>query len=253
MTRLCHPKQPTKRPDDDLAGTVLEDVSFELGAGRVLGLLGRTGSGKTTIGRLLLRLYDPQEGRLLFTGNDEAYDVRRIEIAALRRHVGVVTQTINLFQASVRDNLTLFDETIGDEQIVSVLDELGLCPWLARQEKGLDTELSAAGGGLSAGEGQLLAFARIFLTDPGIVILDEASSRLDPATERLVEHAVERLLTHRTGIIIAHRLATVQRADDILILEDGRVIEFGPRQTLAQDPASRFSRLLRTGMEQALA
>jgi ATP-binding cassette subfamily B protein len=152
----------------------------------------------------------------------------------------------------VRDNLTFFDETIGDERIRATLDGLGLLPWLASLPDGLDT-IMAAGGGVSAGEAQILAFTRVFLRDPGLVILDEASSRLDPATERLIEHAVDRLLQGRTGIIIAHRLATVLRADDILILEDGRIREYGPRATLMADPDSRFAELLRVGMEEVLA
>jgi ATP-binding cassette subfamily B protein len=118
---------------------------------------------------------------------------------------------------------------------------------------GLDTHLASGGGGLSAGEAQLLVFTRVFLKDPGLVILDEASSRLDPATEARIELAVEHLLARRTGIIIAHRLATVQRADDIIILDDGRIAEFGERETLAADPDSRFSGLLKTGLSQVLS
>jgi ATP-binding cassette subfamily B protein len=113
--------------------------------------------------------------------------------------------------------------------------------------------LAADGGGLSAGEAQLLAFARLFLKDPGLVILDEASSRLDPATEQLIERAVDRLLHNRTAMIIAHRLATIQRADEILILEQGRILEHGPRTALAADPQSRFFQLLQTGLEEVLA
>jgi ATP-binding cassette subfamily B protein len=108
-------------------------------------------------------------------------------------------------------------------------------------------------GGLSAGEAQLLAFARVFVRDPGLVILDEASSRLDPATERHIERAIDALLEGRTGIVIAHRLATVQRCDEIVILENGRIVEHGGRDALARDPSSRFSELLRTGLEQVLA
>jgi ABC-type multidrug transport system fused ATPase/permease subunit len=119
--------------------------------------------------------------------------------------------------------------------------------------EGLDTDLVSGSGGLSAGQAQLLAFTRIFLKDPGVVILDEASSRLDPATEMLIERAVDHLLADRTGIVIAHRLATVARADDILILDSGRVVEFGERASLAADPESRFSALLASGMEEALA
>ena len=175
------------------------------------------------------------------------------DVHDLRRHVGMVTQDVQLFKASIRDNLTFFDDSIDDRRIRAVLDELGLAPWVDSLPEGLDTELEAGGAGLSAGQAQLLAFTRIFLEDPGLVILDEASSRLDPATETLIEQAVGRLLADRTGFIIAHRLATVTRADDILILEDGEVVEFGERRALVADPGSRFSRLLATGMEEVLA
>ncbi|MCB0128191.1 MAG: ATP-binding cassette domain-containing protein, partial [Caldilineaceae bacterium] len=134
-----------------------------------------------------------------------------------------------------------------DDRILAVITTLGLEEWLQRLPKGLDTELQSEGSSLSAGEAQLLAFTRVFLQDPALVILDEASSRLDPATERLIERAIDKLLTGRTAIIIAHRLATVQRADHILILDNGHIQEQGPRQQLAADPTSRFSGLLRTG------
>jgi ATP-binding cassette subfamily B protein len=153
----------------------------------------------------------------------------------------------------VRDNLTFFDADIDDERIERALAALGLADWLRALPSGLDTPLGAGGGGLSAGEAQLVAFARVFLQDPGLVILDEASSRLDPATEARLERAVERLLRGRTAIVVAHRLATVQRADEILILEGGRVAEHGPRAALAADPDSRFAGLLRTGLQEVLA
>ena len=122
---------------------------------------------------------------------------------------------------------------------------MGLTPWVDGLPQGLDTQLGADSGGLSAGQAQLLAFARVFLKDPGLVILDEASSRLDLLTEQLIEQAVDRLLQNRTGIIIAHRLKTVERANQILILENGQQVEYGDRNSLARDPHSRFSQLLR--------
>jgi ABC-type multidrug transport system fused ATPase/permease subunit len=159
---------------------------------------------------------------------------------------------VQLFQASIRDNLTFFNQDIGDEVITAVLHDLGLDDWLAKQPHGLDTELAPGGGSLSAGQAQLLAFARVFLTDPGLVILDEASSRLDPATEQLIERAVDKLLQQRTGIIIAHHLTTVERADEILILENGRILEHGNRLQLAQNPNSHFYQLLQTGLAEVL-
>jgi len=232
---------------------ILRDVSFMLEPGKVLGLLGRTGSGKTTITRLLLRLYDPQSGRITLDG----IDLRRLKLRDLRRQIGMVTQEIQLFHASVRDNLTFFDRAIDDARILAVLHDLGLDGWFAELPNGLDTKLPPGASSLSAGQAQLLAFARVFLHDPRLVILDEASSRLDPATEQHVEHAVARLLrpegTHRTAIIIAHRLATVQRADQIMILENGRILEHGDRALLVDDPGSRFAALLRNGIEEALA
>jgi ATP-binding cassette subfamily B protein len=172
--------------------------------------------------------------------------------ADLRERVAIVTQDIQLFSATVRDNLTFFDHAISDARILAALDELGMGDWARALPKGLDTLLASGGTGLSAGEAQLLAFARAFLRDPGLVILDEASSRLDPATEKKLDRAVSRLLAGRTGIIIAHRLGTVQRVDQIMILEDGRVQESGPREHLVRDPLSRFSQLLQVGMEEAL-
>ncbi len=224
---------------------ILHDLTFTIQPGKVLGVLGRTGSGKTTLARLLLRLYDVQEGCIRLG----SVPLREIQLRDLRRHIGMVTQDVQLFHGSVRDNLTFFNTSIPDTRILAVLDDLGLTTWYRSLAQGLDTELGSDGEGLSAGEAQLLAFTRVFLANPGLVILDEASSRLDPATEHLIERAVSKLFTGRTGIIIAHRLSTVQRADDILILERGRVLEYGERQALVHDKTSHFSQLLQTGLE----
>lgn len=228
---------------------VLHDVDFTLAPGEVLGLLGRTGSGKTTMSRLLFRLYDTAQGAVRLDG----VDVRDLPLATLRRRVGIVTQDVQLFQATVRENLTFFDPRIEDGRILDVIAEMGLDSWLARLPDGLDTHLDAGGGGLSAGEAQLLAFIRVFLRDPGLVVLDEPSSRLDLATERLIDRGVSALLRGRTGIIIAHRLATVQRATRIMTLGDGRILEYGQREALARSPDSRFHALLRAGLEEVLA
>jgi ATP-binding cassette, subfamily B, bacterial len=227
---------------------VLHSVSFDLAPGRVLGILGRTGSGKTTLTRLLFRLYDPTAGQIRLGGAP----LQELPLDQLRAAVGMVTQDVQLFHANLRNNLAFFDRRITDEQIQHALAQLDLQTWVERLPGGLDTLLSGGGQGFSAGEAQLLAFTRVFLKDPGLVILDEASSRLDPVSEALLDQAVARLFAGRTGLIIAHRLATVQRADDILILEAGRVVEFGSRQELAANPGSRFSALLRTGLAEVL-
>ncbi len=226
----------------------LHQIDFALDPGCVLGLLGRTGSGKTTLARLLVRLYDPQTGHVLVDGKS----VDAVQIADLRRAVRKVPQEVQLFRASIRDNVRLFDRSVTDDRVLAALDELGIRDWVLDLPAGLDTMLAADGGGLSAGQGQLIALGRAFLADPGLVILDEASSRLDPATEHLLEIAIDRLLKNRTAIVIAHRLSTVERADQIMILEDGRIAEFGARQHLAADRSSRLSRLLQAGMEEVL-
>ncbi len=229
---------------------VLSQISFELQPGQVLGLLGRTGGGKTSLIRLLCRLHDPSGGAIRLDG----HDIREAGLDQLRRRIGVVTQDVQVFSASVRDNASLFDESVADARIVEVLVDLGLGPWLARQLGGLDAMLAGASG-LSAGEAQLLAFARIFLKDPGLVVLDEASSRLDPVADRLVEQAMDKLLkgpAPRSAIIIAHRLDTIRRADRVLILEAGRMVEAGDRAALAANPASRLARLMATASEGAL-
>ena len=219
---------------------VLDEVSFTLAAGKSLGLLGRTGGGKTTLTRLIARLYDPDRGVVRVGG----HDLRSLRSESLRRSVGVVTQDVQLFEATVRDNLTFFAER-PDEEILSVLERVGLGPWIG--QLGLDTRLGAGGQGLSAGEQQLLAFARVFLQDPGVVILDEPSSRLDPVTEMLLATATERLYAGRTVVIIAHRLETVRTADEIMVVDAGRIVEHGSRQALAADPTTRYAALLATG------
>ncbi len=235
--------------DDGEASIVLHDIDIEIAPGRVVGVLGRSGSGKSTMAKLLTRLYDPTEGRVLIGG----VDTRDASLRDLRNRVGMVTQDVQLFRATVRNNLTFFDSRIDDERLLSVIRDLGLSEWLASLPDGLDTMLESGAGGLSAGQAQLLAFARIFLKNPGLVILDEASSRLDPATEAMINSAVAAVVEDRTAFVIAHHLGTVSRADDIMIIDNGSLVEFGSRQELQADPTSQFARLLKSGMEEVLA
>lgn len=224
---------------------VLQNISFALPAGKTLGIVGRTGSGKSTLIRLLTRLYDPTSGTIRL-GNQI---LQQLEPQAVRRRTGVVTQDVQLFQASLRDNLTFFAEGVPTGRLIDILNDVGLGAWFASLPNGLETMMGSGEQGLSAGQAQLLAFARVLLKEPQLVILDEASSRLDSRTESQLEQAIDKLLAtassrKRTAIIIAHRLHTIQRADYILVLENGRLLEYGPRQALAQDDTSRFYQLL---------
>ncbi|GII30222.1 ABC transporter ATP-binding protein [Planotetraspora mira] len=231
-------------PDD--GEQVLSHVTISLAPGETLGLVGRTGSGKTSIARLVLRLYDPTEGAVRVGG----VDLRDADPVSVRRRICAVTQDVQIFAAGVRDNLTLFRPPPDDRLLRAVLEDVGLGDWLAALPDGLDTVLGGvagsgvSGSGVSAGEAQLLAFARAFLADPGLVVMDEASSRLDPATERRIEQSVDRLLTGRTGVLIAHRLSSLSRVDKIAVIDGGRVVEYGRREDLVADPGSRFARML---------
>jgi ATP-binding cassette, subfamily B, bacterial len=229
------------------ASPVLKNVTFNVPAGQTVGLLGRTGSGKSTLIRLLFRLYDVTSGRIAINGT--ALPDFRLE--SLRQHVGLVTQDVQLFYATIRDNLTFFNAEISDEQLLAALRMLGLERWLQRQPEGLDTLLTSTNM-LSAGEAQLIALARVYLKQPQVIILDEASARIDPETERMVERALDTVLAGKTTIIIAHRLQTVRRCDYIAILSQGTLAEFGKESDLRDTPTSRYATLLRHGSTEEL-
>jgi ABC-type multidrug transport system fused ATPase/permease subunit len=236
-------------PDGDtVEAPVLTDVSFHIPAGAVVGLLGRTGSGKSTLIRLLFRLYDVTSGAIKI--GDHA--LPEYQLASLRSRVGLVTQDVQLFYATVRDNLTFFNRDISDEKLLDALRTLGLERWLSQQPQGLDT-LLAANGAVSAGEAQLIALARVYLKQPQVIILDEASARIDPETEKMLEIALDTVLAGKTTIIIAHRLQTVRRCDYIAILADGQLQEFGGEADLRNTAESRYATLLRSGAVEELA
>jgi ATP-binding cassette subfamily B protein/ATP-binding cassette subfamily C protein len=226
----------------DVAETlVLDNVSFRVPAGTKLGLVGRTGAGKTTIAHLLSRMYDPVGGRVLLG----RLDLRTARIRSLRSRVGFVTQDVHIFDATLRDNLTFFDSSVTDQRLDALIEALELRSWLRTLPEGLDTEVSARN--LSAGQAQLIGLARVFLEDPGLVVLDEPSSKLDPVTERLILRSLTRLLEGRTVIVIAHRLDTIRQVDRVLVLEGGVVVEDGETSALLGDHESRLAELCRVG------
>ncbi|CAA9327481.1 MAG: FIG00864516: hypothetical protein [uncultured Frankineae bacterium] len=217
----------------------LRDIDLELPAGQTLALVGRTGSGKSTLAALLSRAVDPPPGTMLLGG----VDVLDLDLQALRAAVGVVTQRTEVLAGTLADNVALFGD-VPRASVEAAVDALGLRDWVAALPDGLDTVLGPGGTTLSAGEEQLVAFARLLVRDVQVVVLDEATARMDPLTEARVVRAAERLLAGRTGIVIAHRLATTARADTVAVLEGGRVVQAGPRARLAAVPGP-FADLLR--------
>ena len=216
----------------------LQDIDIHVPSGSTIALVGRTGSGKSTLASLVSRAMEPERGTVLLGG----VDVLDLDLHALREAVGVVTQRTEIVAGSLHDNITLFAERPRAD-VEAVIVELGLTDWVAGLDNGLDTMLGPGGTTLSAGEEQLLAFARLLVRDVRVVVLDEATARMDPLTESRVVAASQRLLEGRTGILVAHRLSTIARADLVAVLDRGRVIQFGPRAQLAA-AEGRFSELL---------
>ena len=225
----------------------LTGCSFRLAAGRRLGVIGRSGAGKSTLLRLAMRLYDPQSGQVRWDGRD----AQAFSLEALRRAIGYVPQEVRLFTASLRDNITLFDDAVPDAVLCENVAALGLGAWLERKPGGLNTLVSP--GSLSAGEAQLIALLRLLHRDVGVVLLDEVSSRLDPDAEALLTGAIEHLLQGRTALVVAHRPHTLERMDDILVLQHGQVVEFGASEDLLRDRSSLYSRFRLDGFRKVLA
>jgi ATP-binding cassette, subfamily B, bacterial len=212
----------------DAARPVLHDVDLRIAPGETLAVVGATGAGKSTIAKLVCRLYDPDAGRLLIDG----HDLRDVTMASLRSQLGVIPQEPFLFSGSIRDNVTFAGPDATEEEVLATCRAVGLDHLLRRLPEGLDTPVHERGVALSSGERQLLALARAFLARPRVLVLDEATSNLDLASESRIEHALDVVLEGRTAIVIAHRLATAMRADRIAVIEDGRVAELGTADEL---------------------
>lgn len=221
---------------------VLIDIDLHLGAGRSVGIVGRTGSGKTTLSRLLLRLVEATDGTLLLGG----VPIAEIPLSIARRRIALIPQEVELVTGSVRDNVTLFDPVPTDDAVRNALRLAGLEALVAG---GIDRPLGAGGAGLSAGEAQLLALARVWLRDPDLVVLDEATARVDPVTESRIEAGVRELMAGRTTVIIAHRLSTLRHVDEIVVMDHGRVVEHGERSVLAGLSGGRFRHLLELALD----
>jgi ABC-type multidrug transport system fused ATPase/permease subunit len=218
---------------------VLRDVDLELAAGTRVAVVGETGSGKSTIAKLLTRLMDPSEGRVLLDG----VDVREIAQASLRRSVVLVPQEGFLFDDSILANVRYGRLDATEEDVLASADELGLGDWLAGLPRGLATQVGQRGESMSTGERQLVALLRAHLADPDLLVLDEATSAVDPALEMRIGRALERLMTGRTSVTIAHRLSTAENADEVLVVDRGRVVQRGPHAVLVQQDGSVYAGL----------
>lgn len=222
---------------------VLIDVDLRLAAGRSVGVVGRTGSGKSTLSRVILRLVEASSGTVRLGG----VPIADIPMNELRRRVALIPQEVQLVHGTIRDNVTMFDHTPSDEEVEAAIRRVGL-GHLA--DDGIHRPLGAGGSGLSAGEAQLLAMARVWLRQADLVVLDEATARIDPETERRLEAAMIELLADRTAVVIAHRLSTLRDMDEIVVMDRGRIVEHGDRHDLEADTTGRYRRLLDLALEE---
>jgi len=218
---------------------VLKNVSFHIPPGNTLAIVGSTGSGKTTIISLLNRFYEIQSGSIKIDG----HDLHDYDVYALRRRIAVVLQDVFLFSGTVLDNITLRDPNITEEQVVQAAKMIGAHAFIAKLPGGYHYQVQERGATLSMGQRQLISFVRALVFNPDILILDEATSSIDPESESIIQFAIERLIARRTSIIIAHRLSTIRHAANVLVLEKGEVREFGPPDTLLAIEGGRYREL----------
>jgi ATP-binding cassette subfamily B protein len=218
---------------------VLRGVSFDIPAGQTMAIVGHTGAGKTSIISILNRLYEIEGGRILVDG----HDIREYDVKALRRGIGIVLQDVFLFAGTIYENVTMRDESIPLERVEAVCKALGLHESIMRLPGGYEYNVKERGATMSQGQRQIISFARALLYDPAILILDEATSSVDSESEMLIQHAIETMIRDRTSIVIAHRLSTIRKADQILVLDKGKVIERGPHQELMQNTGGPYHEL----------
>jgi ATP-binding cassette subfamily B protein len=211
-------------------------VSFAVGPGEKAALVGATGSGKTTIINLISRFYDIQAGEIRINGAN----LRRYQLDFLRGLSGVVLQDVFLFSGSIHDNITLNEPDVSRERVIEAAKQVGAHDFISRLPGGYDYQVQERGATLSLGQRQLIAFARVMVYDPRVLILDEATANIDTESEEVIQHAIDTILTGRTSIIIAHRLSTIQKADQIIVLQKGKLIEKGSHQELLAAEGAYF-------------
>lgn len=227
---------------------ILKSVSFKIQSGETLAIVGSTGSGKTTIINLLNRFYEIQGGRILI----DNHDIHEYEVFALRRRIAVVLQDVFLFSGTVLENITLRDPNISEETVIEAAKMIGAHAFIERLPDGYQYEVMERGATLSMGQRQLISFVRALVFNPDILILDEATSSIDPESESIIQHAIETLIDRRTSIIIAHRLSTIRHASNILVLDKGVVQEFGPHEQLIQHEHGKYRELYERQFIQAV-
>ncbi|HTU87175.1 MAG TPA: ABC transporter ATP-binding protein [Solirubrobacteraceae bacterium] len=232
----------------DPAVPVVHDIDLRIAAGETVAFVGETGAGKSTLAKLITRFYDPTDGRVLIDG----HDIKGVTIDSLRRQLGVVPQEPFLFAGSLRDNIAFACPDAGDDEVQEAVGAVGLADVVERMPEGLDTIVHERGQSLSSGERQLIALARAFMAHPRVLVLDEATSNLDLASETKIEAALDVLLEARTAVLIAHRLTTAMKADRIVVVDDGRIVELGTHQQLVAR-GGRYASMYATWVSQAEA
>jgi ATP-binding cassette subfamily B multidrug efflux pump len=218
---------------------ILKDLSFDLEEGQTLAIVGSTGSGKTTITNIINRFYEFQRGDITVDGKD----IRSYDLYALRSRLAMVLQDVFLFTGTVLDNISLRDPEITREQVIDAAKMIGAHEFIEKLPGGYDYDVQERGATLSMGQRQLISFVRALVFDPDILILDEATSSVDPETEAVIQHAIETLIARRTSIVIAHRLSTIRNAHNIMVLEKGEIKEFGPHDQLVDIENGRYREL----------
>ena len=218
---------------------VLKDISFPIRHGETLAIVGSTGSGKTTIINILNRFYEIQKGSIRIDG----VDIREYELEAFRKRIAIVLQDVFLFSGSVFENITLRDTRFTREEVIEASKMIGAHEFIEKLPGGYDYKVMERGATLSMGQRQLISFVRALVFNPDILILDEATSSIDPETEAVIQHAIEKLIAKRTSIIIAHRLSTIRHADNIMVLSKGKVEEFGPHEELLKAEDGHYRNL----------